>query len=140
MPSAAASRAPATTTSGALSPPSASTATRTKLESRAERHALAALVGAAGRADVVRPLRRAALGTDVHARGLERMRGPALVSPGLRGLSLRDRHRGGHGSRSTLELLAKRLERAPARVGDELLVLVRLLVQVLAALGAEAGA
>ena len=61
----------------------------------AERLDLAALVGAAGRADAVRELRRAALRAGVDPRRLERMRRPALVATGLGGLSLRDGHRSG---------------------------------------------
>src|SRR5579862_7887349 len=140
MPSSAAWSAPATISSGALSPPSASTATRTNLERGAERHDLAALVGAAGRADVVRPLGRAALGTDVYTGRLERVRRAALVAPGLRGLSLRDSHRGGHCSRTRLQVFPKRLERTPARVGELLDMLVRLVVQVRATDRAEARA
>src|SRR5258708_27191230 len=139
MRSSAAWSAPAMISSGALSPPSASTATRTKLERGAQRHDLAALVGTAGRADVVRPLGRAALRTDVQTRRLERVRRAALVPPGLRGLSLRDSHRGGHCSRTRLRVFAKRLERTPARGRGLLDMLVRLDVQVLAAHGAEAG-
>ena len=92
-PSAAAASAPATISSGARSPPSASTATRvTALAGEAERLDLAALVGAAGRADAVSELRRAALRAGVHPRRLERVRRPALVAPGLRGFPLRDSH------------------------------------------------
>ena len=95
IPSAAAASAPATISPGALSPPSASTATRVTSAygtSEAERLDLAALVGAAGRADAVRPLRRAALRAGVDARRLELVRRPALVAPRLRCFPLRDSH------------------------------------------------
>src|SRR5690349_15378097 len=96
MPPAAASSAPRITSPGALSPPSASTATRVmagRLRSlEAERLDLAALVRAAGRADAVRALRRPALRADIDARRLDRMRGAALVATGLRGFPLRDGH------------------------------------------------
>src|SRR3954452_794073 len=122
MPSPAASSAPPTISSGARSPPRASTATRitsedygprlgeARLQGRCEilgfrcsgrlgrvepqRVDLAALVAAAGRADVVRPLRRAALRADVDARRLEGVRRATLVAPGLGGLLLGDSHSG----------------------------------------------
>ena len=58
----------------------------------AERLDLAALVGAAGRADAVGELRRVALRAGVHARRLDRVRRPALVAPGLGCFPLRDCH------------------------------------------------
>ena len=71
----------AITSPGALSPPSASTATRATLRSvEAERLDLAALVGAAGRADAMRPLRRAALRARVDARRLDACVRAALVA------------------------------------------------------------
>src|SRR5215467_5940432 len=96
MPSAAASSAPATTSSGARSPPSASTATRGTglLAGEAERLDLAALVRAAGRADAVRLLRRTALRAGREARRLDRVRGAALVATRLGCLPLRDGHGG----------------------------------------------
>src|SRR3954452_23838712 len=96
MPPAAASRAPRTTSPGALSPPSASTATRVMRASlrslEAERLAFAALVRAASRADAVCALRRSALRAHVDARRLDRVRGAALVATGLGGFPLRDGH------------------------------------------------
>src|SRR3954447_9177465 len=141
MPSPAASSAPATISSGARSPPRASTAMRITTEDygprlgearlqadaqagsarrgqprlrrrrgrceilgfrrsgrlgrvEPQRVDLAALVAAAGRADVVRPLGRAALRADVDARRLEGVRRAALVAPGLGGLLLGDSHSG----------------------------------------------
>jgi hypothetical protein len=78
----AASRAPDTISSGARSPPMASTATRiTWLRSRgAERLDLAAAVGLAVGAHPVRSLGLAALGAEVQARRLEPVRGSALVA------------------------------------------------------------
>src|SRR5215469_8492276 len=96
MPSAAASTAPSTTSPGALSPPSASTAIRgirVSLRTEPERLDLTATIGAAGRADAVRALRRAALRAGVDARCLERVLGTALVPARLRRLSLRNGHR-----------------------------------------------
>src|SRR5215470_6391822 len=96
MPSAAASTAPSTTSPGALSPPSASTAIRgirVSLRTEPERLDLTATIGAAGRADAVRALRRAALRASVDARRLERVLGTALVAARLRRLSLRNGHR-----------------------------------------------
>src|SRR6185369_6704525 len=96
MPSAAASSAPATISSGARSPPSASTATRIKELRRrgAERLDLAALVRAAGRADGVRPLRLVTVRALLQARRCELEVRPALVAAGFRRLSLRDCHGG----------------------------------------------
>src|SRR5207247_4439408 len=109
------------------------------LAGEAERLDLAALVGATGRADAVRLLRRAALRAGREARRLDRVRGAALVATRLGCLPLRD----GHGRpvyRSSAEVVPERLEGGPARVAVLLLVGVRLVVQVLAAFGAEAGA
>src|SRR5678815_5535976 len=96
MPSDAASSAPATTSSGARSPPRASTATRimrrTLRRVYAQRLDVPALVRVAGRADAVRPLRLAAGGADVDARGGDPVLRPPLVAAGLRRLSLRDGH------------------------------------------------
>ena len=62
---------------------------------RPERLDLATAIGAAGRADVMRPLRLVALRA-LDERGNRRLvRRPALVSARLGGLSLRDGHRGG---------------------------------------------
>ena len=61
----------------------------------AERLDLAALVGAAGRADAVRPLRRAALRAGVDPRRLDRVLCTALVAAGLRRFPLRNCHRAG---------------------------------------------
>ncbi len=95
MPSAAASSAPRITSAGALSPPRASTATRGKLRSlEAERFDLAALVGAAGRADAMGALRRAALRADVHPRRLDRVLCAPLVAACLRCFPLGDCHCG----------------------------------------------
>ena len=60
----------------------------------AERFDFAALVGAAGRTDTVRPLRRAALRARVDARSLELVRGAALVAARLRCFPLGDSHGG----------------------------------------------
>src|SRR4051794_22411677 len=94
MPSAAASSAPATISAGARSPPSASTATRTKAlrRGRAERLDLAALVRAAGRADGVRPLRLVTVRALLQARRCELEVRPALVAARFRGFALRGCH------------------------------------------------
>ena len=60
----------------------------------AERFDFAALVGAAGRADTVRALRRPALRARVDARSLELVRGAALIAARLRRFSLGDSHGG----------------------------------------------
>ena len=145
IPSAAASSAPATISSGARSPPIASTAIAalTRYGARsAERLDLAALVRLAGRADVVRPLRRLAVRADVHARRLDPVLRAPLVATGLGGFLLRDCHErlteysgpartrpgrrrtsrgnGGRASRTRAiasEPVAQLLERRPARVG-----------------------
>src|SRR4051812_16777024 len=86
--------APATTSSGARSPPMASTAIRIKAlrSGRAERLDLAALVRAAGRADGVRALRLVTRRARLHAhRGELEVRAP-LVAPRLGCLALRDCH------------------------------------------------
>src|SRR6476646_935805 len=95
MPSPAASSAPATTSSGALSPPSASTATRVNfLGGRcAERLDLATRVRLAVRAHPVRLLRPPALRARVHPRRLDLVRRTALVAAGLRRFLLGDGHR-----------------------------------------------
>ena len=80
---------------GPLSPPSASTAIRGKTYLRsldAEGLDLAPLVRTAGRADVVRPLRRAALRARVDARSFDLVLRPPLVAPCLRGFPFRDSH------------------------------------------------
>src|SRR6266508_6926021 len=96
MPSDATSRAPATTSSGARSPPRASTATRimrrTLRRVYAQRLDVPALVRVTGRADAVRPLRLAAGRADVDAGGGAPVLRPSLVAAGLRRLSLRDGH------------------------------------------------
>src|SRR4051794_12132395 len=98
MPSRAASSAPPITSPGARSPPSASTATRATSLRRAEleRLDLATPVGAAGRADAVRALRRPALRAGVDARRLDRVGRAPLVAACLRRLPLGD----GHGRRT----------------------------------------
>src|SRR3954454_10951869 len=95
IPSSAASSAPATTSSGSRSPPSASTATRvTALRSGgSERLDLAAVVRAAVRGHPVRLLWPPALRARVHARRLEPMRGAPLVPARLRRFLLGDGHR-----------------------------------------------
>jgi hypothetical protein len=62
---------------------------------RLERLDLAAAIGAAGRADVVRPLGLVALRALDERRQAELVRRPPLVAARLGGLSLRDGHRGG---------------------------------------------
>ena len=94
-----ASSAPATISSGARSPPIASTATRTGViglrSRRREGLDLAAAIRAAGRADAVRPLGLMALRA-LHHRGRgELVVRPALVAACLRLFSLGDCHRGG---------------------------------------------
>src|SRR5579864_6090845 len=109
MPPAAASSEPATTSSGARSPPSASTAMRVKLlAGEAERLDFAALVRAAGRADAVRLLRGAALRAGREARRLDRVRGAPLVAARLGGFPLRDCHSAGQSSRAGLLALPAR--------------------------------
>src|SRR4051812_49898389 len=85
-PSDAASSAPATISSGARSPPRASTATRimrrTLRRVYAQRLDVPAPVGVAGRADAVRPLRLAARRADVHARRLDPVLRPTPVAAG----------------------------------------------------------
>src|SRR5689334_17840265 len=95
MPASAASSAPATTSSGARSPPSASTATRVKAlgGGRAQRLDLAAGVRLAIRAHAMRLLRPSALRARVDARRLELVRRAALVAARLRRFLLGDGHR-----------------------------------------------
>ena len=117
-PSLRAASAPATISAGPRSPPIASTAMRvTALRGvEAERLDLAALVRAAGRADVVRPLRLPALRADVHAR--------RLIACVARRLSRRDFEvfrfgtamTGGHYSHNRVPMVP---ERAPPRCFDD---------------------
>src|ERR1700751_3750020 len=97
MPSSRVARAPSTAAAGPRSPPIASTAMRgICLRSvDAERLDLAALVGAAGRADAVRALRLATRRADVDLRRADRVRRAPLVAAGLGGFPLRDGHRSG---------------------------------------------
>src|SRR6185437_14183709 len=91
----AASSAPATISSGALSPPIASTATRAAIvlgTERAERLDLAAAVRLAVLAHLVRPRRRAAVRAEAQARRGDAVLGPALVAARLRRFSLGDCH------------------------------------------------
>src|SRR5204863_2053157 len=89
----AASSAPATTSSGALSPPIASTAMRAKrLGERGERLDLAAAIRLAGRAHLVRPGRLVAVRAEAQARRGDAVLGTALVAARLGGFSLRDCH------------------------------------------------
>ena len=86
----------ATISSGARSPPSASTATRITREDlrrvEAERLDVPALVRLAVRADAMHPLRLLAGRADLDVRGGERVLGAALVAPRPGCLSLRDGH------------------------------------------------
>src|SRR5437763_15708410 len=93
----AASAAPATTSSGALSPPSASTATLIMWLRRrsSQRFDLAARVGLAHRAHPVGPLRRPALRAEVQARRLDLVRCAPSVSARFGGFLLGDGHRRG---------------------------------------------
>ena len=92
----AAAAAPATISSGARSPPRASTATRDHgrrlRRVEAERLDVPALVRLAVRADAMRPLRLPAGRADLNARRGERVLGAALVAPRPGCLSLRDGH------------------------------------------------
>src|SRR5258708_1566650 len=97
---------------------------------------LAASIRAAGRADAVRLLGRAALRAGRKSRRLDRMRGAPLVTARLGGLPLRD----GHSRHSLAEVVFQRLQSGPARVAVLSLVEVRLVVQVDAAERAEARA
>src|SRR5881394_302191 len=89
-----AASAPETTSPGPRSPPIASTAMRgIKLRSvDPERLDLATLVGPAGRAHAVRPLRLPAVGAHVDARRADRVRRAALVAARLGGFPLRNGH------------------------------------------------
>ncbi len=83
MPSVRASSAPATISSGPRSLPIASTAMRTICvlgSVDAERFDFAAVVHAAGQAEVMRTLRLPAVGADVHDRRADRVRRATLVA------------------------------------------------------------
>src|SRR5215218_1554037 len=89
--------APATISSGARSPPIASTATRTALmgplgSREVEDLDLAAAVRAAGRADAVRELRLVALRAGDEARCRDLVRGAPLVAAGFRLFPLGNGH------------------------------------------------
>jgi len=94
----AAAAAPATISSGARSPPSASTATRIIVSSlalrrvEAERLDVPALVGLAVRADAVSSLRLLAGRADLDVRDRDRVLCAALVASRLRRFSLRNGH------------------------------------------------
>src|SRR5262245_17483900 len=94
MPSSRAASAPSMAAAGPRSPPIASTAMRgMSLRSvDAERLDLAALVGAAGRADAVRALGLAARRADVDLRRADRVRRTPLVAAGFGGFPLRNGH------------------------------------------------
>src|SRR5258705_12676119 len=90
----AASRAPATISSGPRSPPMASTATRIMGLRRggAERLDVPAALGVARRADPARALGATPLRADGQARRLGGVLRTALVAASLGSLFLRDRH------------------------------------------------
>src|SRR5260370_31839122 len=91
-PPACTSRAPATISAGPRSPPIASTAIFGTVAALrgvdAQGLDLAALVRAAGRAEMMRALRLSARGAHVDLRGRDRMRRAALVAARLGGFPL----------------------------------------------------